>query len=148
MALILASSSPYRQRLLQRLGLPFESVSPEVDESPLTGESPGALARRLAAAKAATIATVRTAKTSQEERTSQDMKIKPPQKTENRESGIPIQHTHRMISSNTNTLSKLNGMAPSQDTMNTSLKWKVSTSKTELGSCLTKLFRKHTAILV
>jgi len=50
--IILASSSPYRRELLARLGKPFESISPEVDETPLPGESPAVLAARLAEAKA------------------------------------------------------------------------------------------------
>jgi len=50
--LILASTSPYRRSLLARLALPFETVAPSVDESPLAGESPVALAARLAQAKA------------------------------------------------------------------------------------------------
>lgn len=54
--LILASTSRYRRELLQRLRLPFEVHSPEVDETPLPGETPEALARRLAMAKAHTIA--------------------------------------------------------------------------------------------
>ena len=53
--IILASTSIYRQRLLQRLGLVFETRSPGVDEEPLPGELPEALARRLSAAKAAAI---------------------------------------------------------------------------------------------
>ena len=48
--LILASTSPYRRELLQRLRLPFETARPEVDETPLRGESPGQLVRRLARA--------------------------------------------------------------------------------------------------
>jgi len=54
--LILASTSPYRRELLQRLRLPFEVVSPEVDETPLSGETPQALAQRLALAKAHAVA--------------------------------------------------------------------------------------------
>lgn len=54
--LILASTSPYRRELLQRLRLPFECARPEVDETPLRGESPGQLVRRLAQAKADAIA--------------------------------------------------------------------------------------------
>ena len=54
--LILASTSRYRRELLERLRLPFEVVSPEVDESPLTGETPAALAQRLALAKAWAVA--------------------------------------------------------------------------------------------
>jgi septum formation protein len=50
--LILGSTSRYRRELLDRLQLPFEVVSPEVDETPLAGEQPQALARRLALAKA------------------------------------------------------------------------------------------------
>ena len=54
--LILASSSPYRKELLARLGLAFETVSPEVDESPLPEESPRDTALRLAQVKARKIA--------------------------------------------------------------------------------------------
>ena len=53
--LLLASTSPYRRELLSRLRIPFEVVRPEVDETPLPGESPLALAQRLAAAKAAAV---------------------------------------------------------------------------------------------
>lgn len=56
MSLILASTSRYRRELLQRLGLPFDCARPDVDETPLNGESPLALATRLAAAKAAEVA--------------------------------------------------------------------------------------------
>lgn len=52
MPLILASTSRYRRELLARLGLPFDQARPEVDETPLPGEAPPALARRLARAKA------------------------------------------------------------------------------------------------
>jgi septum formation protein len=54
--LILASSSPYRRELLSRLQLPFEVMVPDLDESPLAGESPEATALRLARAKAEAIA--------------------------------------------------------------------------------------------
>ena len=54
--LLLASTSPYRRELLARLRLPFEAVRPDVDETPAPGESPMALAQRLAAAKAASVA--------------------------------------------------------------------------------------------
>ena len=54
--LILASSSKYRQELLSRLKIPFFSVSPDLDETPLPGEQPEQLARRLAVAKAQHIA--------------------------------------------------------------------------------------------
>jgi len=50
--LILASTSPYRRELLGRLGLPFEVANPQTDESPIPGESPEAMALRLAEAKA------------------------------------------------------------------------------------------------
>ena len=50
--LVLASTSPYRRELLERLGLPFETANPQTDESPLAGETPEALALRLAEAKA------------------------------------------------------------------------------------------------
>jgi septum formation protein len=50
--LILASTSRYRRALLERLGLPFMAVSPNVDETAEPGEHPGALATRLAARKA------------------------------------------------------------------------------------------------
>ncbi len=53
--LILASTSPYRRALLERLGLPFEVVAPGVDERPRDGEAPRDLVRRLAAAKAAAV---------------------------------------------------------------------------------------------
>ena len=51
-ALILASTSRYRRELLERLRLPFDVVSPQVDESALPQETPAALALRLAQAKA------------------------------------------------------------------------------------------------
>ncbi len=54
--LILASTSPYRRVLLQRLGLPFDCVAPEVDESTVPGEPAGRMAARLARAKAEAIA--------------------------------------------------------------------------------------------
>lgn len=54
--LILGSTSRYRRELLDRLGLPFEVVSPEVDETPHPGERPAELARRLALAKARAVA--------------------------------------------------------------------------------------------
>ncbi|MBB4862449.1 MAF protein [Pseudomonas nitritireducens] len=54
--LILASSSPYRRELLQRLRLPFECASPDIDETPLPGESAEQLVRRLAESKARALA--------------------------------------------------------------------------------------------
>ncbi|AEA59718.1 m(7)GTP pyrophosphatase [Burkholderia gladioli] len=54
--LILASSSRYRRELLERLRLAFEVVTPDLDETPLAGESPADTALRLAAAKARAVA--------------------------------------------------------------------------------------------
>ena len=55
-ALVLASTSVHRRQLLERLGVPFECAPPGVDEAPLAGESPAALATRLARAKALAVA--------------------------------------------------------------------------------------------
>jgi len=54
--LILASTSTYRRMLLERFGLPFEAVRPQVGEDYLTGESPSDRALRLAVAKAEEVA--------------------------------------------------------------------------------------------
>ena len=54
--LILASSSPYRRELLSRLQLPFDTISPDIDESALPGEAPADTALRLARAKAQAVA--------------------------------------------------------------------------------------------
>lgn len=54
--LILGSTSRYRRELLERLRLPFTVVAPQVDETPATGETPSALALRLALAKAQAVA--------------------------------------------------------------------------------------------
>lgn len=54
--LILGSTSPYRRELLTRLHIPFEAISPEVDESPLASEAPRDMACRLALAKANAVA--------------------------------------------------------------------------------------------
>jgi len=56
MELVLASTSPYRQELLSRLKMPFSVTSPEVDETPLPGETPEQTAYRLAIAKAQAVA--------------------------------------------------------------------------------------------
>ena len=53
---ILGSSSRYRKELLARLRIPFEVFAPEVDETPMAGETPKALALRLALAKAQAVA--------------------------------------------------------------------------------------------
>ncbi len=58
MKLVLASTSRYRKSLLEKLGLPFETFAPEVDESPYPGESPAALVSRLSRAKAEAVAAV------------------------------------------------------------------------------------------
>lgn len=50
--LVLASSSPYRRQLLERLRLPFSCESPDIDETPSRGELPEQLALRLAEGKA------------------------------------------------------------------------------------------------
>jgi septum formation protein len=50
--IILASSSPYRQALLSRLGLDFTIEAPDLDESPLTNESATELVLRLSCQKA------------------------------------------------------------------------------------------------
>ena len=47
-ALVLGSTSRYRQELLQRLRIPFTVAAPDVDETPQPGEAPAALAQRLA----------------------------------------------------------------------------------------------------
>ena len=55
-SLILGSTSRYRRDLLARLRIPFDVVSPGVDETALPGEPPAALACRLAMAKAQAVA--------------------------------------------------------------------------------------------
>ncbi|SDS36164.1 MAF protein [Halopseudomonas xinjiangensis] len=54
--LILASGSPYRRDLLQRLGIEFECCSPDIDETPLSSESAEDLTMRLAKTKAHALA--------------------------------------------------------------------------------------------
>lgn len=54
--IVLASTSPYRRELLQRLRLPFEVLAPGVEESALPGQAPRATALRLARAKADDVA--------------------------------------------------------------------------------------------
>lgn len=56
MKLVLASSSPFRRELLERLQIPFEVVAPELDETPYPDEPPHEMVRRLAIAKAQAIA--------------------------------------------------------------------------------------------
>ena len=55
-SLVLGSTSRYRRELLERLRVPFEVAAPHVDETPLPGEQPQALAVRLALAKAQAVA--------------------------------------------------------------------------------------------
>lgn len=54
--LILGSTSRYRKELLGRLGIAFQTDSPQVDETPAPGEVPADLALRLALAKAREVA--------------------------------------------------------------------------------------------
>jgi MAF protein len=56
MQLVLASSSRYRRALLEQLRLPFVCASPDIDETPLPGETVPALVERLALAKARVLA--------------------------------------------------------------------------------------------
>jgi septum formation protein len=56
LGLVLASTSPYRRALLQRLGIEFTVVDPETSEERRPGEDPQALAGRLAEAKARAVA--------------------------------------------------------------------------------------------
>lgn len=54
--LLLASSSPFRQQLLKKLRIPFDCASPDIDETPITGEAPAAYVERLAIEKARALA--------------------------------------------------------------------------------------------
>ena len=54
--LILGSTSRYRRELLERLNIPFQVASPDVDETPLPQEISSVLAERLALAKAKAVA--------------------------------------------------------------------------------------------
>lgn len=54
--LVLASSSPYRRALLERLALPFECAAPQIDEKAMAQETPAELAARLAAEKTLAVA--------------------------------------------------------------------------------------------
>lgn len=55
-ALVLASRSPYRRALLERLQLPFSCISPDIDETRKPGETPVQLVQRLAEQKARAVA--------------------------------------------------------------------------------------------
>ena len=52
MSLILASSSPFRKDILMKLGVPFVTTSPDIDEGRNTSESPYNLVTRLSEEKA------------------------------------------------------------------------------------------------
>lgn len=54
--LVLASTSPFRRDLLNRLGISFETANPQTDESPLPNEAPEDTALRLSEAKARAVA--------------------------------------------------------------------------------------------
>ena len=56
MQLILASTSPFRKSVLEKLGLPFDCHAPEVDEAPQPHETPAQLVERLSIAKAQAVA--------------------------------------------------------------------------------------------
>ena len=55
-SVVLGSTSRYRRELMERLRIPFSVAAPHVDETPLPGEAPKALALRLALAKANAVA--------------------------------------------------------------------------------------------
>lgn len=55
-SVVLGSTSRYRRELMERLRVPFSVAAPHVDETPLPGEAPKALALRLALAKAKAVA--------------------------------------------------------------------------------------------
>ena len=56
MKLILASTSPFRKAILDKLGIDFETMSPGTDETALDSETPQQLVERLSIAKAKAIA--------------------------------------------------------------------------------------------
>lgn len=60
MKLVLASTSPFRKAILDKLGVDFDTASPETDESALINESPKDLVERLSIAKAKAVAEKRT----------------------------------------------------------------------------------------
>ena len=57
--IVLASTSPFRKELLHRIGIDFETAAPDIDESPLPGETPENLVKRLSEAKARVIGKIR-----------------------------------------------------------------------------------------
>lgn len=54
--LILASTSPFRKAILNKLNIPFDTQSPDIDETALENESPADLVERLSIAKAKAVA--------------------------------------------------------------------------------------------
>jgi MAF protein len=56
MQIILASSSPYRRAILDKLQIPFQYQAPDVEESPKANEDASTMASRLAIAKAKSVA--------------------------------------------------------------------------------------------
>lgn len=54
--LVLASTSPFRRELLSKLGIPFETAAPDIDESPRPDEDPESLVKRLSLEKAQAVA--------------------------------------------------------------------------------------------
>ncbi|CAJ0993490.1 7-methyl-GTP pyrophosphatase [Sodalis praecaptivus] len=54
--IVLASSSPYRRALLEKLKIPFDYLAPDIDETPLAGETAAQMVQRLASAKAQVLA--------------------------------------------------------------------------------------------
>lgn len=56
MQIVLASTSPFRKSVLEKLGLAFDCHAPEVDETPQAGETPAQLVERLSIAKAQAVA--------------------------------------------------------------------------------------------
>jgi len=56
MKLVLASTSPFRKAILDKLGVDFDTASPETDETALENESPQQLVERLSIAKAKAVA--------------------------------------------------------------------------------------------
>jgi len=58
MKIVLASTSPFRKTILEKLDLPFETLSPQTDETRLDNEAPEKLVQRLALAKAQAVADI------------------------------------------------------------------------------------------
>jgi len=56
MQIVLASTSPFRKSVLEKLGLPFDCHAPEIDETPRAGETPAQVVERLSIAKAQAVA--------------------------------------------------------------------------------------------